>query len=110
MFVGLLRLRLYMRGNQSLKDKRNILRRIKDRVRNEFNVSIAEVGENDRWDTALIGISTVGNDSAFAGSTLDAVTRFIENMYVAEIVERDVNVIHSEGSVVPRSTLPLGGL
>ena len=92
MVVGVLRMRLYMRGNRSLKDKRQVLLKIKDKISHHYNVSIAEVAENDEWKSAVLGITTVGNDSAFVQSVLDKVTRTIEGLYLAETLAKDTKV------------------
>ena len=62
MVVGVLRLTLFLPENHSLKGKRQVLRSIKDRVRNKFNVSIAESDGHDMWQRAELGICQVGND------------------------------------------------
>jgi uncharacterized protein YlxP (DUF503 family) len=75
--VGIARLTLFIGGSHSLKDKRMVLRRVKDLVREKFNVSIAEVGENDVWQRAVLGIVTVGNERRFVDSSLDEVVGFV---------------------------------
>ena len=55
--VGLLQIELCIPGNRSLKGKRRVLNSVKERIRSQFNVSIAEVGLNDVWDAALLGVS-----------------------------------------------------
>src|SRR5438552_1757497 len=69
MVVGVLRLALLIRGARSLKDKRSALRRIIERVRARYNVSIAEVGDNDIWQRALVGVTAVANDRSFVNIT-----------------------------------------
>jgi len=75
MVVGILRLRLMIPGAHSLKEKRQALRSIKDRLRGQYNVSVAEVGSQDLWQMAELGVSAVGTDRAFAESVLDSVVR-----------------------------------
>ncbi|UCD84133.1 MAG: DUF503 domain-containing protein [Deltaproteobacteria bacterium] len=94
MVVGICRIELRIHQAQSLKSKRQVLRRIKDRVKNKFNVSIAEVGENDKWQRALLGLALVGNDRRQINSALDAVTSYIENLNAAEIVNSDFEIIN----------------
>lgn len=94
MVVGVLRLTLYIDESHSLKEKRSVLRKIKDRVRNEFNVSIAECGEHDLWQKTQLGICQVGTDQAYIDGTLQAAVRFIENMHLAEVGEADVEFLH----------------
>jgi hypothetical protein len=75
--VGIARLALFIGGSHSLKDKRMVLRRIKDLVRQKFNVSIAEVTENDLWQRAVLGVAVVANDRRFVESALDEVVEFV---------------------------------
>ncbi len=62
MVVGVLRLELLLHDNHSLKGKRSVLRTIKARVQNKFNVSIAECDDHDLWQRATLGVSQVGTD------------------------------------------------
>jgi uncharacterized protein YlxP (DUF503 family) len=75
--VGIARLTLFLANSQSLKEKRMVLRRVKDLVRNKFNVAIAEVGELDKWQRAVIGLTVVGGERRFTESVLDEVLRFV---------------------------------
>jgi len=75
--VGIARLTLFLANSQSLKEKRMVLRRVKDLVRNKFNVAIAEVGDLDKWQRAVIGLTVVGGERRFTESVLDEVLRFV---------------------------------
>jgi uncharacterized protein YlxP (DUF503 family) len=77
--VGIARLTLHIAGSRSLKDKRMVVRRVKDLVRDKFNVSIAEVGDNDIWQRAVLGIVLCGNEGRFVESSLDEVLRFVRS-------------------------------
>ena len=70
MIVGTLEIHLRLDGCFSLKDKRQVLRSLIDRCRRDFQVSIAEVADNDLWNVASIGVACVGNDSAYIESVL----------------------------------------
>ncbi len=94
MTVGVLRLTLYIRDNHSLKQKRSVLRRIKSRVADKFNVSIAECADHDMWQRAVLGVSQVGTDQAFVDGALREVIRFIDDMEVAELGEEQVEFLH----------------
>ncbi len=85
MFVGILRLTLYLPEPGSLKSKRHLLRSAIDRVKAKFNVSIAEVGGNDLWQRSVVGVSAVGNDHAFVNETLDKVVDFVASMHGGQI-------------------------
>jgi hypothetical protein len=84
-----------MNGNRSLKAKRQTLKSLIRRVQSRFNnVSISEVGSNDLWQKATIGISFVGNESRFVNSVLDQVTLFIETTGTVEMGNREFEIIH----------------
>jgi uncharacterized protein YlxP (DUF503 family) len=92
MVVGVLRLTLVVHGAQSLKEKRHAVRKITDRVRARYNVSIAEVGDNDAWQRCVLGLSFVANDRSFVNEVLDKVVRDIEALGVADIVSREMEI------------------
>jgi len=94
MFVGVLRLTLHLPSPGSLKSKRHLVRSAIDRVKAKFNVSIAEVAENDLWQKSVIGVAAVGNDHAFVGETLDKVADFVASMHGGQILvtARDVEL------------------
>ncbi len=95
MVIGILRIDLYMNGNRSLKAKRQTLKSLIHRVQSRFNnVSISEVGSNDLWQRATIGISFVGNESRYVNSMLDQVTGFIESTGIVQMGEREFEIIH----------------
>jgi uncharacterized protein YlxP (DUF503 family) len=85
MFVGVLRLTLHLPDPGSLKSKRHLLRSAIDRVKGKFNVSIAEVGANDLWQRAIVGVAAVGNDHAFVNESLDKVADFVASMHGGQI-------------------------
>lgn len=93
MFVGICTIRLRLQGNSSLKGKRRALRTITDRVKNKFNVSIAEVDHQDLWQRAELGVAIVSNDKGHAHSTLTAVVKFIDNMHVAELFDYEIELL-----------------
>jgi len=85
MTVGIARVTVFVAGSHSLKEKRSVVRRVKDLVQQKFNVSIAEVGENDVWQRAVIGLALVGNQRRFVESQLDEVLAFIKDK--AEVLD-----------------------
>jgi uncharacterized protein len=90
MTVGLARLTLFLPTSHSLKEKRMVVRRVKDRTKQKFNVSCAEVEENDVWQRAVIGVALVGNDRRFVESAIDEVVRFIRGEVEVTNVEREI--------------------
>ena len=79
MTVAIARVTLVLAAAHSLKDKRMVLRRLKDRVRDKFNVSIAEVDAQDMWQRAVLGITLVGGDRKHVESSIDEVLRFVRD-------------------------------
>jgi len=88
--VGLARLTLFIPDSHSLKEKRMVLRRVKDRTRQKFNVAIAEVEENDVWQRAVLGLAVIGNEGRFVASALDEVVRFVEGQAMVTNTEREL--------------------
>ncbi len=78
MNVGVLSIDLLLNDSGSLKDKRRVLRRLKDRIKNRFNVSIAEVDDMDKWQKATLAIAAVSNDKKHLSGYLDNIVDFIE--------------------------------
>ncbi len=93
MVVGVVRLTLFLPENHSLKGKRQVLRAIKARVRNKFNVSIAESDDNDMWQRAQLGICQVGNDRSFVDSALREVINFIDELGLAPLGDEEFEII-----------------
>jgi uncharacterized protein YlxP (DUF503 family) len=69
---------MYLPAANSLKDKRSVLKSVSRRIRNEFNVAIAEVDEQDVWRSAVLGVVTVSNDAAYVHGLLTRVVNWIE--------------------------------
>lgn len=92
--VGTLKLSLYIQNNHSLKEKRKVVKSVVARVRNKFNVSVAEVGSNDKWQMIELGISAVGNDRRFVNSSLDTILSFLESLYLGEIVDSSIEILN----------------
>jgi uncharacterized protein YlxP (DUF503 family) len=93
MVIGICQLDVRIPENHSLKGKRHVLRKLIDRVRHQFNVAISEVGDNDLWQRAQIGICTVSNDRRHINSSLDKVIDFIEKMYLVEVVHMEMEIL-----------------
>jgi uncharacterized protein YlxP (DUF503 family) len=79
MVIGVLEIDLSIEQAASLKDKRMALRSLKDRIRRSFNVSVAEVDDNDIWTHAVVGIAIVANDQQFANKVLSKIVDYCEN-------------------------------
>ncbi len=95
-FVSTCLIKLALHGNSSLKGKRSVLNRIKSRVKNRFNVSIAEVGDLDSLQRAVLGISSIGNDKVYLEGQITKVVDFIAGISTAAIADVQT-IIESKG-------------
>ena len=87
MVIGVRSFELHLAGAHSLKDKRSVLKSLKDRLHNEFNVSVAETGKHDAWQSAELTVCVVSGDRRHADSVLDAVDRFVESNPLCRVVD-----------------------
>ncbi len=85
MIVGLCTIELYIPDSHSLKAKRQVIRSLKQRLRDKFNVSVAEVGEQDLWQKALLGIACVANESAYVNQVLDQAVNLVRSVPSIEL-------------------------
>ena len=93
MVIGAARVELHVHGSQSLKAKRGVVRAISQRVRNRFNVAVAEVGGQDTWQLAVLGICTVSGDGQSARRRLEKAIDFIEDLHLAEVIDQEVEIL-----------------
>jgi uncharacterized protein YlxP (DUF503 family) len=94
MVVGVCRVTLMISESHSLKEKRMVLRRIKDRVANKFNCAIAEVGNQDEWQSAELGFAVVSNELGFTQSMVQKILQFIEDLAVAKITDDEQDYVN----------------
>lgn len=94
MQVGACVVTLHLPAARSLKDKRQVVRSLTERLRRTFNVAVAEVEEQDTWQTAVLGLAVVSNDAGHAHRQLDRIVEAIEQTRLdAEVVDRQVDVM-----------------
>lgn len=94
MIVGVLRIELAVYESQSLKDKRRVIKGLKDRLAERFNISIAEVEALDSRKLAVLGVSVVGTDTAFVHSNLDKVIDFVRRQGRASLINYEREIYH----------------
>ncbi|MCK4603540.1 MAG: DUF503 domain-containing protein [Deltaproteobacteria bacterium] len=94
MIVGIIRLRVRLPGNHSLKGKRRVVKSLIGQVRSRFNVAVSEIALNDVWQKAEIGISTIGNSQPIINSVLDKILEFIERTCLVEVIDTDIEIIN----------------
>ena len=93
MQVGLLQLEILVPDAMSLKDKRRAVKSLKDRIRNRFNVSVAEVGLLDSLRQSEIGVALVSNDSTFTESCLSKIVELVRATVKLELLDYSIEVI-----------------
>ncbi len=91
--VGLCTVELFIPGTQSLKDKRQVLRSLKDRLRDRFNLSIAEVDGQDLWQKTVLGLACVANETRHVQQVLEQAMNVIRATPAVEIVQSRVDVL-----------------
>ena len=94
MVVGVLKLWLILPENHSLKGKRGVLKRIQAKVENQFNISVTECGDQDLWQSAVLGFGVVGSSQPVVNVTLQKVTEFVDRMGLAQIGDAKVEIFH----------------
>jgi uncharacterized protein YlxP (DUF503 family) len=87
MIVGLLELDLRIPGAQSLKAKRMLVRSLRDRIRNSYNVSVAEVDGGDAWQRGTLGVAHVSNEQKFSNQVLSKIVNLVENERELELID-----------------------
>lgn len=93
MIVGLCTVELYIPDGHSLKAKRQVLLSLKDRLRDKFNVSVAEVGDQDLWQKAVLGIACVANEGKHVNQVLDQVVNVIRSVPLVELVQVRIELL-----------------
>jgi|ETNmetMinimDraft_26_1059896.scaffolds.fasta_scaffold00013_14 hypothetical protein len=93
MIVGAAALELHVHGSRSLKQKRGVVRSIVRRLRNRFNVSVAEVGGQDTWQHAVLGLSAAGAEAPIVRRVLEQALAYAEDLHLAEIIFTDVEIL-----------------
>jgi uncharacterized protein YlxP (DUF503 family) len=93
MIVGVLRLTFHVPHARSLKDKRRVVRKFRDRVRARFDVSIAEVAEQDKLQRAVFGVSVVSAEAHVCDAVLEQVARVAETQEDAVLTERETELV-----------------
>ena len=94
MVVGVCKVSLMMAGNETLKDKRSVLRHIKEKVQHKFNCAIAEVGDNDEIQASDLGFSVVSNELGFTQSVVQKILQYIEDLAAAKVLSDEQDYIN----------------
>ena len=84
--IGFIEIHLRIPEAHSLKEKRKVVKRVVERLKNKFNVSVSEIGDQDRWQSSIIGVVTIGSSKKIVDATLEKVILFIEELYPGKLV------------------------
>jgi hypothetical protein len=100
MIVAVARLSLLIPHSHSLKEKRAVVRKIKDRVKAKYDVRMAEVDGLDTWQRAVFGFAVVSNDREYAENELERVIRYVDNLALGQVIGDDREVLqYGEGGL-----------
>ena len=98
MHVGVCRIEFNLPENHSLKEKRRVVKSLVARIHNKFNVAVAEVDDQDRWQMASLGVTCVTTSESHAHQIMSRVVAFIRSERPdAEMVDYSTEVIHGPG-------------
>lgn len=90
MQVATMVVRLMVRQSRSLKDKRRVVKSLKERLRNKFNVSVAELEALDSRTQAVLGVAMVSNEKVHLESTMSQILNFIDQQSAADLVSQEI--------------------
>lgn len=93
MVVGLVTLEIHLPYAHSLKDKRQVVRKLKDRLRSRFNVAVAELDHQDLWQRASVGVVTLSNDRAHLSQMLEAVADEAHHLLNGDLVSSEIEYL-----------------
>lgn len=93
MIVGVCTVELFIGGSRSLKDKRQVLHSLKDRLHDKFNLSVAEVDGQDLWQKAVLGMACVANDGGHVHHVLEQAVNLIRGLPAVEVVRAHVELL-----------------
>ena len=93
MTVGLCTVELFIPDGHSLKEKRQVLQSLKTRLRDKFNLSVAEVGDQDLWQKAILGMACLANESAHVNQVLDQAVNLIQSVPVIQLVRSRIELL-----------------
>jgi len=95
MNAGIFKIKIHIPENHSLKEKRRIVKSLMSRLRNQYNISIAEVDDHDLWQIATIGISCISNSNNHVDQIINNIIKYIEQNYPElEIVNHEIEIMH----------------
>jgi uncharacterized protein len=94
MVVGVGVIELMIHNSSSLKAKRQVVKSILGKVRSKFDLSIAEVADQDKWQRCALGFAVVTTEGGHAHSMMESIIQYVENLYLAEVVNTHIEIVH----------------
>jgi uncharacterized protein len=94
MVVGVGTIELLIHDSCSLKAKRHVVKSILGRVRSKFDLSIAEVDNQDKWQRCTIGFAVVTNEKGHAHTMLEGITAYVDGLHMAEIIDSHIEIVN----------------
>jgi uncharacterized protein YlxP (DUF503 family) len=92
MVVGIFQVELLIPESGSLKSKRFVIKSLKTRLRNKFNISVAEVDENDKWQRAVLGMAMVSNDRKIIDGVFNQIMNLITSDVRVELIDHFIDI------------------
>ena len=93
MIVGAAAVEIEIPGSRSLKEKRGVVQSVCRRVRDRFHLSVAEVGQQDVWQRAVIGLAAAGSDATHLRSVLERAVAFVEELHLANVLGSSIEIL-----------------
>jgi uncharacterized protein YlxP (DUF503 family) len=93
MIIGLLTLDLHIFEAHSLKEKRFVIKSLIDRIKNKFNVSVAEVDANDLWQRSVIGIAFVSNETVMVNKVFEQIKNLVVSIHSVELLDSQMELL-----------------
>jgi uncharacterized protein len=93
MYIGVCTIEMHIPQSGSLKTKRHSLRSIKDRIRSRFNVSVAEIDDNDLWQKASLAVAAVSNDKSHLNQMLDHVVNLVRSVPEVSLLDYHIEIL-----------------
>lgn len=93
MFVGICTVELHIPDSGSLKGKRQVIKSIKDRIRQNYNVSIAEIDGHDLWQRVVLGIACIGSEKGYINGILDRIVGLLQGNHSVELLKYNIEFI-----------------
>lgn len=94
MNIGICSLEIFIYDVNSLKEKRSVIKSLINKSKNKFNISIAEVGDNDKWNRSIIGFSCVSNDTKLIDKVIESEIKFILGNFPVEILNTNREILY----------------